>query len=97
MAVKIRWTDDAVGDVGAIYAYIARDSKSAADSLSDQIYDTADQAAEFPLAGRTVPEFDKPTIREVFVGSYRLVYRIRKGSIRILRVSHSARVLRLKK
>ncbi|HUO87234.1 MAG TPA: type II toxin-antitoxin system RelE/ParE family toxin [Thermoanaerobaculia bacterium] len=36
----------------------------------------AEQAAEFPQAGRVVPEVDLPHVREVFLGNYRIVYRI---------------------
>ena len=39
-----------------------------------------------PAFGRMVPERERPDLREVFVGSYRIVYRIRAESIDILTV-----------
>ncbi len=43
--------------------------------------------------GRVVPELSDPAIREVFVGSYRLVYRILAHRVEILALVHGARDL----
>ena len=43
--------------------------------------------------GRVVPERDDPDIREIFIYSYRVIYRIRKDQIEVLAVIHGARLL----
>ena len=53
----------------------------------------AESLIETPERGRVVPEYENPTIREVVVGNYRLVYRIRGDFIDIVGVIHGARVL----
>jgi plasmid stabilization system protein ParE len=52
-----------------------------------------DRIAAFPLAGRVVPEWDQPTVHEVFVGPYRLVYRVSESEIEILLFIHGARLV----
>jgi toxin ParE1/3/4 len=37
-----------------------------------------------PASGRVVPEFGRPDVREVFVRTYRVVYKITRGAILVL-------------
>ena len=53
----------------------------------------AESLARFPQRGRTVPEYQQANVREVFVGSYRLIYRILPETISIIAFVHSARDL----
>lgn len=48
---------------------------------------------EFPLAGRIVPEIGDKRIRERFIYSYRMVYRIEPTRILIVAVIHGKRLL----
>ncbi len=57
--MKLRWTDQARGDLLAIGRYIARDSPHAARRWVEQLRERARQAAENPLAGRVVPELGR--------------------------------------
>jgi plasmid stabilization system protein ParE len=41
--------------------------------------------------GRTVPECDDPGIREIFVYSYRLMYRVEADLVTIIAFLHGAR------
>jgi plasmid stabilization system protein ParE len=43
--------------------------------------------------GRTVAELGIENIREVIVGSYRVIYRIRQDEVHLLTVHHGARLL----
>ena len=47
----------------------------------------------FPRSGRIVPEVGDPAIREILLGNYRIVYRIKSGAVEILAVHHGARLL----
>ena len=93
--IRLRWTEQAVADLESIRAYIARDSESAAAHFLVRLMDTADRIPEFPEAGRIVPEKGDPGLRERIVGTYRLVYRLRRDVAEILTVHHGARLLRL--
>lgn len=50
--------------------------------------------AEAPLVGRVVPEFGRTELREAIERSYRIVYRIEAGNVRILTVFEGHRLLR---
>lgn len=95
MPLKVVWGEKASLDVLEIQAYISRDSWAAADRMTFSFLCAAEAVADHPLSGRVVPEFGRATLREVIVGSYRLVYRVKRGSVQIVRVSHSARLLRV--
>jgi plasmid stabilization system protein ParE len=88
--VKVYWTDSAQGHLDAICAYIAQDSKTYARRTVDRITSKSRQIAAFPLSGRRVPEYDLDQIREVFSGSYRIVYHIRPDRIDVIAVIHGA-------
>ena len=48
---------------------------------------------EFPFIGRIVPEIGDENIRERFVYSYRLIYRIESKRILIIAVIHGKRLM----
>lgn len=93
---KINWTVQAKNDLIAIGEFIAQNSTKFSKIQILRIRDRVKQLREFPQSGRIVPEFDKETIRELILGSYRIVYKLLDtGEIDILTVHHSARVIRL--
>ena len=47
----------------------------------------------FPEAGSLVPEYEELGLRQIFVESYRLIYRIHDEELTILTVVHAARNL----
>lgn len=94
MDSQIVWSPEAVADVEAIANYIARDSAAYAQAVVERILEAARQVGEFPFLGRMVPELAQATIRERFVYSYRLIYRIRNDTITIAAVIHGRRLLR---
>ena len=48
---------------------------------------------KFPQMGRTVPEFADESVREVFVYSYRIIYKIYDDRVVIAAVVHGKRQL----
>ena len=86
--MNVHWTETAEAQLDAIYAYIAQDSKTFALRTVDQITRKSEQISQFPLSGRRVPEFDVNQIREIFYGSYRIIYHINPNQIDILAVIH---------
>ena len=89
--MKVHWTATARGHLDAIHDYIAQDSPIYAKRVVDRLTRRSQQIATFPLSGRTVPEYDIDQIREVFEGSYRIIYRIKADQIDVLAVIHGAR------
>jgi plasmid stabilization system protein ParE len=78
--------DDAV-------AYVARDSRRAAEHLLTRALEVASSLDKSSERGRVVPELDAPTVREVFVQRYRLVYQVTRDEVQILAFVHGARDL----
>lgn len=79
--------------VDAAVAYVAQDSRSAAPRRLIQALDTAASLDTLSEQGRVVPEFDQPTVRELFVQRYRLLYEVTPAEIQILAFVHGARDL----
>lgn len=50
-------------------------------------------SSEFPLIGRIVPEIGDERIRERFIYSYRMVYRVDSVKVLIVAVIHGKRLL----
>ena len=82
----ISWTARALADLRAIDNYVATDNPVAAARWVGRLIAKAEAAARVPLAGRVVPEKAQADLREVFVGTYRIVYRVREGGIVVLTV-----------
>jgi len=92
--VKIVWTDLAIRDLKSIHHYIALDSKFYAKRFVTKLISRVDHLEVFPNSGRTVPEFNNISIRELIQGNYRLVYKVEAKSVTILRFHNSARTLK---
>jgi toxin ParE1/3/4 len=93
VARRVAWTETAWRDLERIADYIAEDSPGYAASLARQIRDQARSLDEMAERGRVVPELDQPTVRELVVGSYRLIYEISDGNVYVLGLIHGARDL----
>lgn len=74
-------------------AYIARDSPPAAERLLIQALEVASSLDTSSERGRVVPELDEPTVRELFVQRYRLLYQVTPDEVQILAFVHGARDL----
>ncbi len=89
--MRIVYAPEAVDDLEAAVAYVARDNPAAAARLADRVFDRIDSLA----AG----EFDGPehvlrsgeSVRSWPVPPFRVYYRRSEGLLEILRVYHHAR------
>jgi len=91
---RLRWTAQAVKDVETICEFIAKDSIVYAHLFAKDILQAVKRLAKFPKSGRIVSEFSDENIREIILGNYRIIYRIKNNIIEILTVYHSARLLK---
>ena len=88
--MKIVWTDTARSHLDAIYHFIEQDSPAYAKRMVDRLTRRSQQIGNFPLSGRSVPEYEMEQIREVIEGPYRIIYYIKPDQIDILAVLHGA-------
>ena len=93
MAHRLAWSPEAIEDIEAIASYIERDSPWYARAVTSKIVETAEAIPNHPELGRIVPEIEDRLIRERFVYSYRIIYRIEQERILVATVVHGSRLL----
>jgi len=95
MDYTVVWSGDALDDIDALAEYIARDSVFYAQQVVTKIIESGDTLVAQHTRGRVVPELNDPTIRELFVYSYRLLYEINdvEREVHMLAVLHGKRLL----
>ena len=81
MAFELVWSEEALEDIESIAIYIEKDSPIYAKAVVSKFFEKAEILRNFPELGRTVPEIDDAKIRELFIYSYRLIYKIDNDSI----------------
>jgi plasmid stabilization system protein ParE len=75
--VEIIWTNQALSKLNQFVDYIAQDDIVAAEKWALNLIKKTDQLIEQPESGRIVPEYNEQNLRELVVGNYRIIYRIR--------------------
>ena len=94
---KINWTDQAKSDIDNLIKFLAPQSEIYAKIQIQRIFDKANLLINMPRLGRVVPELEYKNVRELIIGSYRIVYHIvSEDRIDILTVHQSARPLNIK-
>ena len=88
---KVIWSPVARRDLEAIADYIAADSPARAAVFVDRLIDAAGRLGTFPQSGRLIPEIADPHSREIFVGSYRVMYHLERDAVIIVSIVHGAR------
>ena len=93
MACKLIWSPAARDDLRDIVRFIARDNPRRAESFGYELMTRTDILHDHPEAGRIVPEYRNPRVREIIYRPYRIVYRldIERQLVQIARVWHAAR------
>lgn len=93
MAIRLEWSEEALEDIESIATYIEKDSPHYAKSVVSKFFEKAQILKDFTDLGRKVPEIDDDNIREIFVYSYRLIYKINEDAILLVAVIHGKRLL----
>ena len=94
MAYVVRWSPRALEDVEAIADYIEKDSSFYAKAVVAKIVAVSRRLVDFPFSGRVVPETGDDAVREFFVFSYRVIYRVEGSNVTIAAVVHGKRLLK---
>ena len=91
MTRSLRWTEQAVTQLGAIAEYVAVSSPVYAEQVVDRVVRRLAQAQQFSESGRAVPEYQSAEIRELVEFPYRLIYRVQPDAIEVLAILHGRR------
>ena len=93
MGYQVALSPSARRDPRDIVRYISDDSPDRAVAFVRFLLSSTKRLADFPEIGRVVPEFADPSIREIVVRSYRVIYRVDQGDSRVdvARFWHGAR------
>jgi len=91
--VKVAWTEQALLRLAEMEEYIAADDPAAALAQTERIVERAEKLVDFPQMGRRLPEMPLGQFRELILGNYRLVYRVRAETVEVLTVFESHRLL----
>jgi len=87
----VTWTQTARNSLKQIHDFIAQDSQYYAKEVVENILHLADELSTLPSRGRIVPERNQESMRELFLYSYRIIYRIDGDDILILTILHGKR------
>ena len=87
--MKVVWAAEALEWLAEIEAFIARDSLQRAKQFVARLIQRGKSLAHSPMRGRIVPE-----VREIFLKSYRIVYRLHQSRIEIVTLFEGHRLLR---
>ena len=93
MDYQVIFSPKAVKDLEKIVRYIAINNPEAAKKIGQQLLNKAKELSNFPLRGQIVPEFNDPSLRQLILKPYRIIYRVEesKKQISIARFWHSSR------
>ncbi len=91
---RLRWTEQAVDQLGAIAEYVSRSSPVYAEQLIQRIIERLEQVRAFPGSGGAVSETAAPEVRQVLEWPYRIIYRPHHDVIEVLAIVHGRRDLR---
>ncbi len=93
MDYQIVLSPSARRDLQDIVRYISLDSPERAENFGRFLISKTKILIGFPMLGREVPEFADPTIREIVIKSYRVIYRVQHSRrlIEVIRYWHAAR------
>ena len=89
---EIVWTRQSRNDLRNIRSYIAAEAPRTADLFVGRLVASVRRIGTAPHAGSIVMEWNDPTLREIYFGNYRIIYRISKR-VEIITVFHGARLL----
>lgn len=88
---RVVWTRSAKRHLDEIAEFLALNSPEGARRVAEQALAAASSLETLSDRGRVVPEREDPSIREVFVYRYRLIYRTRADTVEVIAFIHGAR------
>ncbi len=92
--MNIIWSPLATEQTRDIATYIALDKPSVAVSWVNEVFESVERLKDFPQSGRVVSEIKRSDIREIVLGNYRVIYKVRQNDILVLIVKSYRQKLR---
>lgn len=86
--MEVIFTDRFLTRVEECTDYIALDDIPTAVKWAEGVFKHCEQLSTQPESGRMVPEFNRPEIKEIIHGNYRLVYELKSNRIDMLTIWH---------
>ena len=92
----IKWSKRGILRRNQCVRYIANENQDwfIAWRWGDDVFDATDHLGDFPESGSTVRELRRDDIRQVLVGDYRIIYRVKRRNVEILTIRHTAFLIR---
>ena len=87
----LRWSSQAERNVDEVADRISRRDPKVASEWVERVIKEVERTTTIPMAGRIVPELNRPELRETFLGRYRIVYRIDEATVTLVTVFAGAR------
>lgn len=88
---QVVWSQRARDALDEAIGYIWKDSPTAAQRLLQRIIETAATLESLSERGRVVREIEDPSLRELLVKPYRLMYEVGPTTVVVLALLHEAR------
>ena len=89
--MTITWAPRAIDRAAEVATAIAADRPDAARTWVDELFASVASLKDHPRRGRKVPEVNRPEVREIIHGAYRVIYRVDPKRLVILTVRHGRR------
>ena len=84
----VRWSLNASQNLKDVAQYLNQYSPQAASRFVDEVDEAIKRLEEHPLIGRSVPEFASPSIREIVLRGYRMIYEVGEDQVGLLAILH---------
>jgi plasmid stabilization system protein ParE len=91
VAREVVWAPRARSDARLALDYIHRESPEAARRFATALVTAARSLAELSERGRIVPELEDPSVRELLLSRYRVVYEVFPARVAVVRIIHASR------
>lgn len=92
--IRYQFTPQATSDLANIWAFIAQDSREAADRVEEAVFRACDLLAHSPFSGRVRTDLTSFPVRFWVVypySNYLIVYDPKRKPLQVLRILHGAR------
>ena len=87
---QVSWSDRGMAGFQQAIISATQNSIAYAENLRRSVAEMTDILSDFPRIGRMVPPFYRPDLREVFVLSHRMVYRLLGDDVIIVEFVHGS-------
>ncbi len=93
---SLSFAESAIADLEEVMVWFAEQGiPETGRKLVEKVIAQTERLVFYPDSGRVVPEFAAKDLREIIQPPFRIVYRRQKGSVIIVRIWRSERLLKL--